>query len=163
VESGRIEVRANYPRLIFTYAFTLVEIEIDGTVSRHRWGPAMFDVAPGPHSVSVWWRGGFGGGMTERIRVHVNAGETVLVTYHAPITTLQRGQLTSESELTVSNGHDEEVSGADVSDFSDEELLELWRELKQSTGRAPDRRFFLRKSRAELEREMEKRGLAPPA
>jgi hypothetical protein len=102
VESGRIEVLASYPRIASTYALVRVNIEIDGSLATCPWGRHAYEVAPGTHSVAVWYQGGrLSTGRRKDVRVEVEAGKTTRVTYRAPIYAFFRAKLTSEDAVPV--------------------------------------------------------------
>jgi hypothetical protein len=99
VESGRIEVLASYPRFwAFSYELVQVNVEIDGTVATRSWGRSAFEVAPGTHSVAVWYRSGrLFPGVRKEVQVEVEAGKTTRVTYHAPIYAFFSAKLAGEA------------------------------------------------------------------
>jgi hypothetical protein len=84
-------------------------------------------------------------------------GATARVTYIAPSRgRTQTGTIESDRAVDPPDGLPE-----DLSDLSDAELVEAWNDFKGLAGRDPLKRLFLRKMRAEFERELERRGLSP--
>jgi hypothetical protein len=156
-DTAKVEIAASHPRFaIPMYSGTKVHVEIDGDVSIFPWGTHSIDVAPGRHSVVVWYRGFNNHGNQAWIWVEVEAGATACVTYRAPKFGSQEG--TIESDHAIAEPTD---LPQDLSDLSDALLIEGWKDFTELVGRDPVKRFALRKMRAEYEQELKRRGFDP--
>jgi hypothetical protein len=156
-ELARIELVASHPRFaIPMYTGTHVRVEIDGELSKCSWGEHAFDLAPGRHMLAVGYDGFNNHGLSEWIWVDVQAGATARVTYRAPSRGTQTGTLESDHAVAPPDDLPE-----DLSDLSDEQLIEAWNDFKELAGRDPIKRWMLRKMRSEFEQELKNRGLEP--
>ena len=88
-----IEVVAKHtPLAVFLYMTKFV-IEVDGIVSEGPWGRRAFTVAPGPHTVRMWFRYlGRPCGKAE-MSVNVAAGTGSTITYRAPMFVFSPGRV----------------------------------------------------------------------
>jgi hypothetical protein len=157
VEQGTIEVVASYPRLVFTYASSRVNITVDGNLTQRSWGSHPFPVAPGIHEVAVWYQGLLWGqsGEGKAVQVQVGPGETTQVIYRAPYISGGAGTITSENVTPV--------AAVTLADISSEELLRYARELAQmerSMSCVSMARRGLRTTRRAIEHELRTRGVS---
>ncbi len=76
-----IEVRAKiFPIAIILYLLHPT-VEIDGQVNRAKWGSQFFALAPGSHSLKLYYSYLFGPANKATVDVSVYAGQVLVVTY----------------------------------------------------------------------------------
>jgi hypothetical protein len=88
-----IEVVAKHtPLAVFLYLTKFV-IEVDGNLHEGGWGNRAVTVAPGPHTVRMWFRYlGRPCGKAD-VSVNVAAGSKAVISYRAPIAVFSPGKV----------------------------------------------------------------------
>ncbi len=89
-----IEVKAGFFPLAFLLFFCSPRIEIDGTVHKRSWGRHFFEVSPGRHQVTVYFRYLFMSRCGKNsISVNVAAGTVTHIRYYMPPWMFAKGSL----------------------------------------------------------------------
>jgi hypothetical protein len=76
-----VEVRAKIIPLAFILYLLHPKIEIDGQVTKGQWGSQFFPLAPGSHTINLWYNYLFGPANKATIDVSVYEGQVAVVTY----------------------------------------------------------------------------------
>ncbi len=89
-----IEIKAGFFPLAFLLFFCTPRIKIDGTVHKKSWGTHFFEVAPGTHQITVYFRYLFMSRCgANSISVTVANGCVTRVRYNMPPLMIAKGSL----------------------------------------------------------------------
>lgn len=90
---GSITVAAGHSPLAFLLTMTKFVIEVDGIEHEGPWGERTVSVAPGQHTVRMWFRYLGGRCGAAEVSVSAAAGATTSISYRAPVFVYSKGKV----------------------------------------------------------------------
>lgn len=89
-----VEVRVRFFPLAFFLFFCTPRIEIDGVAHKKYWGTHFFELAPGSHTICIYFRYIFMSACGRNsISVNVEPGKVTQVSYYMPPWMLAKGSI----------------------------------------------------------------------
>lgn len=93
-EKAELQVKTGFFRLGWYLIFCTPRIEIDGDVHVRPWGEHAFDLPPGEHVVTIYFRYFLKRRCCENsVKVVLRAGETARIKYFAPPWVFMKGRM----------------------------------------------------------------------